>query len=233
MPTINSQANAEPSKKALSLVVAGYSIGAAGLIVLLTANGHSLPSAATVGTDAPVVIGLLVTTMGMIQAGRLARNRAEKRTGSATRGLNMQGVGLVGLLIGTILIMAVSTFTGCLLGAVFITISAALSLAGVLLLRWYFVGQGIAKLSRVGNLIFLGTTTIFSGAGLIAGSKVAFEEYFISQVQKTVYVDIGATISACGCVIAAYSYLQLRNRISWSFEELTKELTKSGSLDAL
>ena len=88
--------------------------------------------------------------------------------------------------------------------------SGVLAIAGAVFLRGQFTRAIASNTNGVAYLI-LGTALIFSGVGLIVGSNIAFE-YLISQVENTIYVDIGATVSACGCVLAAYSFFVLHNR---------------------
>jgi hypothetical protein len=54
----------------------------------------------------------------------------------------------------------------------------------------------------------LGMCLIFVGVGLIVGSNIAFY-YVLSQVGTVVYADLGATVAACGCVLAAYSFFSI------------------------
>ena len=52
---------------------------------------------------------------------------------------------------------------------------------------------------------------IFAGVALILGSNVAF--YFVlSSVGNTAYCDVGATLSACGSVIASYAWFVMQAR---------------------
>jgi len=46
---------------------------------------------------------------------------------------------------------------------------------------------------------------------LIPVSNIA-ATYWISDVEKDVYQDIGATLAGCGCILAAYSVFILRSR---------------------
>jgi len=194
------------SPKAKGLVVAGYSTAAAALVAFLTINGASgIPTAATIGTAVLIATGLLMPAAGMIQL----RRRLGPIEGAARLGYAAQALGLVGLLFGVVLIVATSSLPGDLVGAFSIVAAGALSIVGALLLRRYY----LSATANAGGVAFLmlGTLVIFSGVGLIVGSNVAFW-YLISQVQNTVYVDIGATITACGCVIEAYSFRVLHDR---------------------
>ena len=119
----------------------------------------------------------------------------------------MQAFGLLGLLFGVVLIVVTSSLSGYLVSAVFVATAGVSAIAGAVLLRRHFISAIASNTRGVAYLIF-GTALIFSGVGLIVGSNIAFE-YLISQVENTIYVDIGATVSACGCVLAAYSFFVL------------------------
>jgi len=189
------------------MVVAGYSMVAAGLVAFLTINGASnTPALATTGTAGLIAIGLLLPAAGMLQMRRgLGRVRSTARYGFA-----MQAFGLFGLLIGVVLIQVAPTLSGYLAGALFVVASGVMAAAGAVLVQ----GRNIKHISsgaRYSACLILGTVMIFSGVGVIMGSNIAFE-YLISSVENTIYVDVGATISACGCVLAAYSFFVLNNR---------------------
>ena len=187
------------------LVVAGYSTAAVALVAFLTINGASgIPTAATIGTAVLLAIGLLLPAAGMLQL----RSGQGPTARGARFGYPLQALGLVGLLFGLVLIVVTATLSGYLVGAVLIATSGVLAMSGAVLLRGYYVATaadaGLACLMS-------GTALIFLGAGAVVGSNIAFE-YLISQVQNTVYVDAGATVSACGCVLLAYAFFVLHNR---------------------
>jgi hypothetical protein len=189
-----------------SLVVAGYSIVAVALVAFLTINGASgIPMAATIGTAFLVIIGFLLPTAGMLQL----RKGLGQIENAARYGYAMQAVGLLFLLFGVVLVVVVSSLSGYLVSATLVAIAGASAIAGAVLLRKHY--GDIASKTRNAMFLILGTALIFSGVGIIVGSNIAFE-YWISQVANTIYVDIGATISACGCVVAAYSFYVLHNR---------------------
>jgi hypothetical protein len=199
-------ANLTPASKAGRLVVAGYSTAAVALVAFLTINGASgIPEAATLGAAGLLVVGLLLPAAGMLWL----RRRSGASEGAARFGYSAQATGLIGLLLGLVLIVVTATLSGYLIGAVFIVAAGVAALAGAVSLRRYH-SAAAAKAEGVWWLI-LGTALIFAGAGVVVGSNIAFE-YLISQVQNTIYVDVGATIAACGCVVAAYSFLVLRVR---------------------
>jgi hypothetical protein len=119
----------------------------------------------------------------------------------AGRGLEMQAAGMVGLLFGVVLIVFLSSFSGHLGGASLVAAAGALALVGVVFFREY-----------AGSVLIcaLGTLLIFSGVGIIAGSSIAAAVGWITQVENTVAADVGATVTACGFVLSAYSFFVLR-----------------------
>jgi len=123
----------------------------------------------------------------------------------------MQSLGLVGLLLGVVAILVSSSFSVWFaVSAVLIASSAALALAGAFLLRGHYADMGESNRKGVDYLI-IGTALVFFGVAVILGSNVA--SYFVlSDVGNTVFTDVGATISACGCVIAAYSFFAMPTR---------------------
>jgi hypothetical protein len=202
----NSPHDGKTSSKAWGLVVAGYSTATGALVAFLTINGASgIPTATTIFTAVLVVIGLLLPAAGML----LLRRGISTIKSAARYGFAMQAFGLLGLLFGVVLVVSVSSLSGFLLSAVFVVTAGVLAIAGAVLLRGQYISAEVSNTRGAAYLIF-GTVLIFSGVGLIVGSNIAFE-YWISQVENTVYVDIGATISACGCVLSAYSFFVLHN----------------------
>ena len=204
---MNSESATRPSK-ALSLIATGYVIAAAGLVAFLTVNGVSVPAAATAVTVLLIVLGLLLPPAGMF-AFRRALDRSKT---TARNGLLLEGSGLRALLLGVILAVGLSSLTGYLVGAVFIAGSAASALLGAVLLRRKHSDIGLVG-PRELNYLVLGTALIFSGGAIIMTSNIAFF-YFISQVQNTIFVDIGATVIAWGCVLGAYTFYSHHNRFS-------------------
>jgi hypothetical protein len=121
----------------------------------------------------------------------------------------MQAFGFIVLFFGVVLIVAVVTLTAYLISAALVTTAGVSAIAGAVLLHKHFTKTNDSNLGGAAYLI-LGTVLIFSGVGAIVGSNIAFE-FLISQLQNTVYVDIGAAVSACGFVLAAYSFYVLHN----------------------
>jgi len=200
---------ANAGTRAWVLTVAGYSLATLGLLALLTINGVSgITTVVEVGTAALVVIGLLLTAAGMLRL----RSGVDSHQKAARDGLAMQAIGLVGLLLGVVPIAVASSLSFLyVLSAVLIVASGVSALAGAFLTRSHASGVG-GSIRRAADCLILGTALIFAGVALILASNAAL--YFVlSSVGGTVYTDIGATISACGCVIAAYSIFAMRPRV--------------------
>jgi hypothetical protein len=205
MTSTNSPAGAKAASRAWGLVVAGYSVTAVALVAFLTINGASgVPGIATIGTAVLVVIGLLLPTAGMLQL----RRRLGPNERAARYGFTAQALGLLVLLIGVVLVVEVVTLTGYILGAALIAASGVSAIAGAILLRGHY--GALREKSRGVACLILGTALLFAGVVIIVGSDLAFE-FWISQAENTVYADIGATVSACGCVLSAYSFYVLHN----------------------
>ena len=203
-PSTNSSSNAKTSSKAWRLVVAGYSTAAMALVVFLMINGASaIPTEAIIGVVILVAIGFLLPLAGMLQLRRgLGPVKSAGRYGFA-----MQACGLLGLLFGVVLVVVVSSLFSYFLSAVFVAAAGASAISGAALLRKHF-NSAIASNNRILMWLIFGTALIFSGEGVIVGSNIAYE-YWISQVANTIYVDVGAAVSACGFVLAAYSFFIL------------------------
>ena len=203
----NSLPDVKTTSKAWILVVAGYSTAAVALVAFLTINGASgIPMVVTIGTAGSVAIGLTLPAVGML---RLRRDLGQIEHG-ARYGLAMQAFGLLGLLLAVVLVVVFPSLSGYLVSALFVVTAGAIAIIGAVLTRRAYT-SGIGSNTRSVAYLIFGTAMIFSGAGLIVGSNVALE-YLISQAENTIYVDIGATVSACGCVIAAYSFFGLHGR---------------------
>jgi hypothetical protein len=215
IPSTDSHPDVKTTSKAWGLIVGGYSTAAVGLMAFLTINGASgIPTAATIGTAVLVVIGLLLPAAGML----LLRRGLGAIKSAARYGFAMQALGLLGLLFGVVLVVAASSLSGYFVSAVFVVTTGVLAIAGAVLLRGHYMFASSSNTSRAVAYLIFGTALIFSGVGLIVGSNIAFE-YLISQVENTIYVDIGATVSACGCILAAYSFFALHNRSQSSQNE--------------
>jgi hypothetical protein len=186
---------------ACNLVAAGYATATIGLVALLTTNGASgIPTAATIATGGLIVIGLLLPAAGMLQLRRAVNHNRR----AARYGLAMQGLGLIGLLLGVVPVVVSPSLPLLPVSAVLIVISAALGLVGAFLLRGHYANIGASNRSGIEYLI-PGTALIFGGVGVILWSNVAFY-FLLSDLGNTVFTDVGAAISACGSVIAAYAF---------------------------
>ena len=196
--------------KAWSEVIAGYFLATLGLVALLTINGAAgFPGAIGIGTAVLVAIGLLLPAVGMLQL-RRAVNHDRK---AARYGLAMQALGLVGLLFGVMPLAASSSVSALfVVSAILIATSAAFALGGALLVKHHYTDIGASNGGGV-NYLILGTTLIFVGVALILGSNVG-KFFFLSDAGNTVYTDVGAAVSACGCVIAADAFFVLKPRSS-------------------
>jgi hypothetical protein len=194
------------SSRSLSIIAAGYTVEAAGLLALLTINGmSSVPSLALAATIFLIVAGFLLPTAGM-----LALRRRFDRTPAAVRnGFLLQGLGLIILLLGVLLAVILNSLTGFLIGTVFLATSAASGLLGSILLRKNYASLGLPG-PNMASVLMLGTALLFSGVGVIMASNIAFF-YILSGAANSIYTDVGATISACGCVAATYSFFEFRH----------------------
>jgi len=192
----------ETLSKVLSLEACGYSIAAMGFVAFLTTNGTSSGISGVVSIIAAslIAVGLLLPAGGMF----LLRRGLENTHIEARRSLSLQGFGLVILFLGVVLVAVSSSLSAYLIGAILFVASGASALAGVILLRKHYASIHGLQRKEV-NYLVLAMALIFSGVGLIVGSNIAFY-YILSQVGNIVYADLGATISAYGCVIAAYSF---------------------------
>jgi len=190
----------------LNLIAAGYVVAAAGLVAFLTVNGISVPAPATAVTILLITLGLLLPPAGMFAFMRVL----DRDKTAARNGLLLEGSGLIVLLLGVVLAVSLSSLAGYLVGATFIAGSTISSLLGAVLLRRKHSDIGLGG-PREMNYLVLGTPLIFSGAAIIMASNIA-SFYFISQIQNTVYVDIGATVIAWGCVLGAYSFFVASHR---------------------
>ena len=190
---------------ALGVITSGYSVEAVGLIALLTINGtSSVPLMALVATIILIVAGFLLPTAGL-----LALRRGLDRTHAAVRrNFLLQGAGLVVLLLGVVVAVGINSLSGFIAGTALLAVSAALALLGSIMLRSECTEIGLPGPAAT-NYLVLAMVLLFSGVGLIMAANIAFF-YVISGAANGVDTDIGATISAYGCVVAAYSFLGFR-----------------------
>jgi hypothetical protein len=181
-----------------ALVVTGYGILAVAMLAFLTINGISSTAAGTAGTASLLVLGLVLPAAGMLE---LARHM-DPPHGTARKGLVLQALSLIGLVIGFVLSFAASSTSGYLASAVFIVLSGASGLAGAI-----FISQQAGA-----RLLVAGAALIALGALLIPASNIALLAGWLLDLDKNIYEDIGAALAGCGCVVAAYSFFVLRSR---------------------
>ena len=186
------------TSKSWSLVVTGYSVLVLAMLAFLTVNGVSAAAAGTVATATLIVLGFLLAAAGTLE---LARHM-DPPQGTLRKGLVLQGLALIGILIGLVLSFVASSMSGHLVSAVFIVPSGVAGLAGAIF---------IAEEARARQLV-IGAALIAIGAALIPTANIAQFAYLILDTDKNLYQDIGATIAGCGCAVAAYSYFALRSR---------------------
>jgi hypothetical protein len=186
------------ASKSWALVVAGYSVLAVAMLAFLTVNGVSATAAGTISTAVLLALGLLLPAAGMLEVAR----RVDPPQGTARKGLALQSLSLIGLLIGFVVSFVASSIFGFLVSAVFIVLAGASGLAGAVF---------IAKEARARQLV-IGAALIAIGAALIPASNIAQFAYLMLGIDKNVYQDIGATLAGCGSVVAAYSFFLLRSR---------------------
>ena len=202
---MNSRMGAGASKPS-DLLVTGFSVAAVGLVVFLTVNDQvSVSGAAFVVLAGLIIAGLLLPAAGMFWLRRtLFPVRRDARRGSV-----LQGLGMVGLFLGLLPVVATHSLSVYFVSSGILTVSGASALAGAVLLGRDVAEAGVWR-TRDAWILFLAIVMIFSGVGLIVGSNIA-NEYWISDLTKTVYIDVGASISACGSVLAAHSFFVLRS----------------------
>jgi hypothetical protein len=186
------------TSKSWALLVAGYSILAVAMLAFLTVNGVPATAVGTITTAALIGLGLLLPAAGLLEVAR----RMDPPRGGARKGLALLSLSLIGLLIGLVVSFVAASLSGHLVSAVFIVPSGISGLAGAIF---------ISKQATARPLV-AGAALIAIGAALIPASNIAVLAYWISDMGKDIYQDAGATVAACGCVLAAYSFFVLRRR---------------------
>jgi len=186
------------TSRSWTLVAAGYSLLLAGMLAFLTVNGISSTAGGASSTAGFLVLGFLSAAMGMLALTR----RMDTLQRTLRIGLVLQSLCMIGLLIGLAVSFVASSLSGHLVSAAFVVPSGVTGLAGAVL---------ISKVARASQLV-IGAALIAVGAALIPAANIAQYEYLMLSIDKNVYQDIGATIAACGCVVAAYSCFVLRRR---------------------
>lgn len=186
------------TSKSWALVVVGYAILAVAMVLFLTINGVSATAIGTIGTAGLMGLGLLLPATGMLELAR----RTDPAQGAATKGLVLQSLSLIGLLIGLVVSFFAPSISGHVIAGILIAFSDTLGLVGAI-----YLARSLGA-----TYLVLGAVLIAMGAALIPASNIALREYWISDMEHYVYQDIGATVAACGCVATAYSYFVLRSR---------------------
>ena len=186
------------TSKSWALIVVGYCILAVAMLAFLTINGVSAVAAGTIATAALIGLGILLPAAGALEVAR----RMEPSQGTARKGLVLLSLSLIGLLIGLVVSFVASSLSGHLISAVFIVPSGIAELAGAIF---------IARQARA-RLLVAGAALIAIGAALIPASNIALNAYWIVDIDKNIYQDIGAALAGCGSVVAAYSFYVLRSR---------------------
>ena len=203
----NPKPKAKTQLRPSSVIAAGYALMAAGLVGVLTINGTSqTPQLVQAAVAALIIVGLLLSMAGILKL----RSEFDRTHARVRNGLFMHGSALVILLLGVALTVVFSSLSGFLAGMAFLVTSGILAFIGILTLRKNYISNSTSKHKKIDYLLF-GTILILAGVGVIMVSNIA-TLYTISQLENTVYVDIGATFSAYGCVITAYSFLNFHRR---------------------
>jgi putative esterase len=186
------------TSKSWALVIAGYSVFAVAMLAFLTVNGVSAPAAGTIGTAGLIVLGLLLPAAGMLELARCM----DPPQGTARKGLVLQSLSLTGLLIGLLVSYVASSLSGYLVSGVVIVLSGTAGLAGAIF---------ISNQARARQLV-VAAALIAIGAALIPAANIALSAGWLVDIDKNIYMDIGATVAGCGSVVAAYSFFGLRSR---------------------
>jgi hypothetical protein len=198
--TSRSEPFAGANLSAWNVVAGGFAVATVGLLFDLPTIGSSGTSiAVSIGIAALIAVGILLAAAGMLQL----RNALDHDRTGARRGLGLQSAGWLILLVGVLGLQISTSIAVLVISSVFVAAAAASAIAGGMLLRAHHSETGALNSTAVSYLI-LGTALIFLGVGVILASKVGY--YFVlPDVASTVVNDLGAAISASGCVIAGYS----------------------------
>jgi hypothetical protein len=186
------------TSKSWALVVTGYSVLAMAMLAFLTVNGVSGAAVGTIATASLIVFGFVLAAVGLLEMAR----HLDPPQGTVRKGLVLQGLGLIGLLIGLMVSFVAASLPGHLVSAVFIVPSGVSGLVGAIV---------ISREARARQLV-IGAALIATGAALIPAANIAQFAYLVLDTDKNLYQDIGATLAGCGCVMAAYSFFVLRSR---------------------
>lgn len=195
------------STRLLALTVIGYSVAAIALVTFLTINGQpNIPQSTSIATLVLIAIGFLTPAIGMA----LLTRRLRVPQTRAKSGLLLQGIGLTSLFFGVVIAEATASFTGFLVAAAVLAVSGSTGLTGAAFFKRHY--RSVSSFSsRNAEFLLLGLILLFLGVALILGSEIVYSLYYFSPVSNIVYQDIGATVSALGCVLSAYAFNGLRD----------------------
>jgi hypothetical protein len=210
------------SRRLLALAGIGYSVAALALVTFLTINGQpNVSQSASIATILLIAIGFLTPAIGLIlltRGPRVLKTRAKS-------GLLLQGIGLISLFFGIVIAVVTVSFTGFLVAAVVLTFSSSTGLLGATFFKRYYRSASPLS-SKVIDFNLLGLTLLFLGVALILGSQIVYSLYYFSPVWNIVYQDIGASVSACGCVLLAYGFNRL---LDYSRRKVEKRFNSESS----
>lgn len=188
----------------------GYSILAVAMVAFLTINGVSDTAVGTIGTSCLLGLGLLLPVAGMLELTK----RISRARGASKKGLVLQSLSLFGILIGLVVSFVAGqvgptteaevamSISGHVIAGIFIVLAGTSGLVGAI-----YLSRSLGT-----TYLVVGAALIAIGAALIPVANIALRRYGISDLQNHIYQDIGATVAACGGVLAAYSFFVLRSR---------------------
>jgi hypothetical protein len=183
------------ASKSWGLVVVGYAVLALAMVAFMTINGVSDTAVGTLATAGLISLGLAIPAGGML--GLATRTRRE---GILGRGLLLQTLSLLSLLIGLVTVFFAASLPVYLMAASLIVLSGVSGLTAAS----YFSRNGGTR------YLIVGAALIAIGAAVIPASNIALKYlYLISDTDNSIYQDVGATLAACGAVLAAYSFFIL------------------------
>lgn len=206
LPSVHVKRNEHnASTIALGVVAVGFAVETIAFVVFLTINGApNVPQSISTFTALLIAVGLLLPASGLML---LRRDGLFPR--QAKNGLALLAIGLTSLLVGVVLGVATSSLSGYLVATFILAGSTILTLLGTALLRNQFPGGNSSRIGTM-DLLFIGMVLLFLGVALVVASSILLSTYDVSQVQAIVCQDVGATISAFGCVVGAYSFTSIR-----------------------
>lgn len=114
------------TSKLWTLVMFGYSVLAVAMVAFLSINGVTDSAAGTIGTASLIGIGLLIPATGLLELAR----RVDSSQGTTRKGLVLESLSLIGLLIGLLMSFFASSLSGHLVSAVFIGLAGISGVVG-------------------------------------------------------------------------------------------------------